>query len=78
MNWCFAIVNNKLAEIYFKPGKNKIKFLGHTYVQKSQLAKYIHLNHKPSSSLKFCPLQPKGINYHYRTPTPLVVCSEII
>lgn len=35
MNWCFAIINNKLAEVYFEKKKGKIKFLGHCYVNRS-------------------------------------------
>lgn len=36
MGWCFAIVNNKLAEIYFEKKKNgKVSFYGHCYVKKS-------------------------------------------
>lgn len=31
MNWCFAIINGKLGEIYFEKTKNgQIKFLGHS------------------------------------------------
>lgn len=33
MNWCFALVNNKLAEIYFEKKKSGPKFLGHAYVK---------------------------------------------
>lgn len=36
MDWCFAKVNNKLAEIYFEKKRGKIKFLGHVYVQKKE------------------------------------------
>lgn len=36
MSWCFAIINNKLAEVYFEKGKGKIKFLGHCYVKESE------------------------------------------
>lgn len=36
MNWCFAIINNKLAEIYFEKNKGSIKFLGHCYVNESE------------------------------------------
>lgn len=35
MGWCFAKINNKLAEIYFdedKNGKDKNKIKGHCYV----------------------------------------------
>ena len=35
MSWCFAIINNKLAEVYFEKKKGKIKFLGHCYVRRS-------------------------------------------
>lgn len=33
MNWCFAIINGKLAEVYFKKERGKIKIIGHCYVQ---------------------------------------------
>lgn len=36
MMWCFAIVNNKLAEIYFEKRRGKIKFMGHCYVKESE------------------------------------------
>ena len=36
MSWCFALINNRLAEIYFERNKEKIKFLGHCYVKKSE------------------------------------------
>lgn len=35
MFWSFAIVNNRLAEIFFERKKGKIKFLGHCYVKES-------------------------------------------
>lgn len=36
MFWSFAIVNNKLAEIFLNKGKNgRTKILGHCYVKKS-------------------------------------------
>lgn len=36
MGWCFAIINNRLAEIYFENNKKGIKFLGHCYVKESE------------------------------------------
>lgn len=36
MNWCFALINGKLAEIYFEPKKGDPKILGHAYVKKEQ------------------------------------------
>ncbi|OGJ43004.1 hypothetical protein A3B60_01050 [Candidatus Peregrinibacteria bacterium RIFCSPLOWO2_01_FULL_39_12] len=37
MYWCFATINNRLAEIFFKKGKtDSIKIFGHAYVNKSE------------------------------------------
>ncbi len=36
MDWCFAIVNKRLAEIYFEKNKKGIKFIGHCYVKESE------------------------------------------
>lgn len=36
MDWCFAIINGKLAEIYFEKKKGKIEFLGHCYVKRTE------------------------------------------
>ncbi len=33
MGWAFAIVNGKLAEIFFEKKKNKTMFYGHAYVK---------------------------------------------
>ncbi len=35
MHWCFAKVNNHLAEVHFEPGKN-LKILGHCYVKAAE------------------------------------------
>ena len=36
MNWGFAIINNKLAELYFEHTKGEPKILGHCYVKKEE------------------------------------------
>jgi len=36
MDWCFAIVNGRLAEIFFERKNGKMEFLGHAYVKKSE------------------------------------------
>ncbi|MBU4331672.1 hypothetical protein KKD19_02460 [Patescibacteria group bacterium] len=37
MCWCFAIINNRLAEIYFdRDKKGNPKFEGHCYVKRSE------------------------------------------
>ncbi len=37
MGWCFAFVNNRLAEIYFDETINgKPKFWGHCYIKKEE------------------------------------------
>lgn len=34
MSWCFALVNNRLAEIYFDKVKGKSKIVAHCYVKR--------------------------------------------
>lgn len=36
MNWCFAKINGKLAEIYFEKTKGEPDILGHAYVEISK------------------------------------------
>lgn len=36
MSWCFAYVNNKLAEIYYQKNKSGIRIQGHCYVDRSE------------------------------------------
>lgn len=36
MMWSFALVNNRLAEVFFERKRGKNIFLGHSYVKKSQ------------------------------------------
>ena len=37
MNWCFAIINNRLAEIYFESKrKRNPKVIGHCYVKREE------------------------------------------
>jgi len=36
MSWCFAIVNNRLAEIYFEEKMGKPKIIGYCYVKKEE------------------------------------------
>lgn len=35
MGWCFALINGKLAEIFFDQKKNERIFFGHAYVKES-------------------------------------------
>ncbi len=39
MAWCFAIINNRLAEIYFDKKNEKTKIIGHFYVEKEDYKK---------------------------------------
>lgn len=32
MSWCFGLINNKRAEIYFEGKKGVNKILGHAYI----------------------------------------------
>lgn len=36
MSWCFATINNRLAEIYFDETKKGPKIRGHCYVKKKE------------------------------------------
>lgn len=36
MSWSFAIVNNKLAEIFFEKKRGVPVFIGHCYVKKTE------------------------------------------
>lgn len=36
MNWCFAKVNNRLAELFFEKLRGKTKILGHAYVKEEE------------------------------------------
>lgn len=36
MGWCFALINGKLAEIFFDQKKNERIFFGHAYVKESE------------------------------------------
>jgi len=39
MSWCFAVVNNRLAEIYFEKKKSKsARIWGHCYVNKKEFS----------------------------------------
>ena len=36
MSWSFAIINNRLAEVFFERRKGKVIFEGHCYVKKEE------------------------------------------
>ena len=36
MTWSFALVNNRLAEVFFEMKRGKNIFLGHAYVKESE------------------------------------------
>lgn len=36
MMWSFALVNNRLAEVFFERKRGKIVFIGHAYVKESE------------------------------------------
>ncbi len=59
MNWCFAKVNHKLAEIYFKKQLRKPKILGHCLVKKSE--------YKTKKELKWIEEDIKKFQFIYKT-----------
>lgn len=53
MNWSFAILNNRLAEIYFEPRKGKPKILGHVFVKKEEYKTKKEKKYIEEDTLKF-------------------------
>ena len=35
MSWCFGLVNNRLAEIFYKRNKSVVTYMGHAFVKKT-------------------------------------------
>lgn len=58
MSWCFAIVNNKLAEIYFKDWKKRSQIYAHCYVQKEE--------YKTKAEQKWILVDTKQCRFSYR------------
>jgi len=59
MSWCFAIVNNKLAEIYFNKTKaGKPKIWGHCFVNRK--------DYKTKQEQKWIDLDTKKVKVIYR------------
>jgi hypothetical protein len=57
--WCFAMVNNRLAEIYFEKKKNgQIKFWGHCYVKRE--------DYKTQQEKRWIELDIKKVKLIYR------------
>lgn len=59
MPWCFATINNHLAEIFFKGKSIKfMKIFGHAYVNKSEYAS--------KQEQKWIAKDIKKLNFSYR------------
>ncbi len=61
MSWCFAIINNKLAEIYFEEGKNMPKIIGHCYVKVEEYKTKKEQKYIKEDTVKFQFLYRKGL-----------------
>lgn len=51
--WCFAVVNEKLAEIYFDKKNNEPRIWGHCYVNISEFKIKRELNQIKKDTKKF-------------------------
>ena len=51
--WSFAIVNGKLAEIYFEKIKGRLVFNGHCYIKKSEYKTKKEQNYIESDTNKY-------------------------
>ncbi len=58
MCWSFAIINGKLAEIYFEKKNGKVKFLGHCHVKRSE--------YKTKSEIKAIQLDTEKVKLSYQ------------
>ena len=56
--WSFAIINGKLAEIYFDKPRGHLKFRGHCYVERSEF--------KTKAELKAIDEDTKKVRLSYR------------
>lgn len=61
INWSFGIVNNKLAEVYFRKKNNKVRFIGHCYVKKEE--------YKTKTEQKWIKEDIKNLELIYRKKT---------
>ena len=57
MNWSFALINNRLAEVFYEKKKNKIEVLGHCYIDAS--------DYKTKKEQKWIEEDPKKLNLSY-------------
>ena len=67
MNWCFALINNRLAEIYFdktKGGKRKIHT--HCYVRRNEF-RTRHEQEMINADIKMVRLVYRDKQYHDKT-----------
>ena len=58
MSWCFAKVNNRLAEIYFEKKRGKPKIFAHCYVKEFE--------YKTKQELGWITKDTKRVNLIYR------------
>ena len=69
MGWCFALVNNKLAEVYFERKKNgKVFFYGHCYVKESDYTtKKKNSGHMKTLKYSNLPIKTENIEVYLLT-----------
>ncbi len=71
MCWCFAIVNNKLAEIFFDENKNgQVKIRNHCYVRRE--------DYKTKTEQKYIEKDISKVRVVYRSKKYKLVKSKIL
>ena len=60
MAWCFAIVNNRLAEIYFRELKGRLVIFWHCYVERKEYRTKRELKWIREDTAKFRFIYRKG------------------
>ena len=73
MFWCFAKVNNRLAEIYVEKRNNKPFIFGHCYVRKEEYQTKKEQQTIKEDSTRFVFTYRRGKYQHIKTATAGIV-----
>ncbi|MEK7513789.1 MAG: hypothetical protein AAB580_02770 [Patescibacteria group bacterium] len=76
MSWCFAKINNKLAEIYFEEKQGKPKIFGHCFVRKSEYKTKKELNWIDKDIKKFKIIYKKGKYWSENPKSNRLICLK--
>ena len=76
MNWCFAKINNKLAEVYFEEKQGEMKIFSHCLVKKSEYKTKKELNWIDKDIKKFRIIYKKGKYWRKDPKRDKLICLK--